>query len=614
MINKIALTLAAAVVLTSTTALARGHLTGDANTYGLSAIESVTQTGAATISSQVGPISFNGTNYGIISPTSSNADASSTLGMMTPFTASLIPISSATMASAAEQAVVAQLQAAAADQSSSALPSGTYIDSNGNPCSVGTDTAYPACTTQCFLTCQIHGSQDSCQQWETYCPATSGTGNTPFENPYAGEYAWACNGVSLPPMFPDLQSQVTSYFQNAASYAGIKASLTSFMAAQGLPSATFQYKQTILYSDGYQGAVYQTGTDANGYPTYGCDPSRIKMDTAQVSFSFFLDQTGQITTSGGSATTSNLQYLYVKYFSLAMQPNVPPPVTQYYQLAGQLEYQILDPNMQPLTDMQYLNVNGGYDAADNGDPSIQAAVTCLANNSNPGCNTSLPDARTLSMMAGGNNSATIIDYAAQVDTDYTSISTSGTTSTNAMNWALQEQSRTLTYPDCGYAELRNQGNYSMLIDSKTNRYLDINNSISLLNSATGQLQMPTTAFNVAVSQNPITGVAGDDSSVLDPTGNNLGLIPLSEIQPSSILELAPLTIIGTPPPSGYYAIGNTVCDATNEQTLTPQCPTGFSASIDPATGGALCSGTCTDSSTGKTSACTQPGTFTAVHW
>jgi hypothetical protein len=598
--NKILLTLA--VLALASTAHARGHLTGDANNYGLSVTETVTQAGAATISSQVGAISFNGTNYGILSPSGSTADASPQLGVLGPFSATPVLMSS-TQAPASEQSEVAQLQAAANQASTG--------DGSGNSsCFEGGDHNFNDCSSQCTQVCEIMGAQDSCEQYETVCSG-SGTG-TPFENPFAGEVWWACNGVNLPPTFSQLQSQVSSYFQAPATYAGIKASMTSLLSTQGIPSAAFQYKQTIQYADALPQAVFQTGVDAFGFPVYGCDPSKIKMDTAQVSFSFFLDQTGQITTSGGTATASNLQYLYIKYFSQAMQPNVPPPVTQYYPYAGQLEYQMLDANMQPLSAMQYVNVSGAYDAADNGDPSIQAAVTCIANNSNPGCSASAPDARALSMGVGGNNSATIIDYAAQVDVDYSSVSTSGTSSTNVMNWALQETSRTLTYPDCGFAILNNQGNYAMLIDSKTNRYLDMNNSINLINSATGQLQTTTTPFNVQKNQNPVSEVGSDDTSVLDPTGNNQGLIPLSEIQPQDILQLAPLTVVGSPPPSPYYAIGNTVCDVTNQQTLTPQCPSGFTASLD-STGAAICSGTCT-SPTGQASACTQPGTFSATPW
>ena len=583
--NKSLLMLAALTLATS--AQARGHLTGDSNQYGLSVIESVPLNGAASVSTSVGPINWNGTNYGILAPTASSSNGSAQVGQMSAFTVPTVLMTSS-QAPASEQNEVAELEAEAAANSS-----GDGYGSSSN-CWQGGDHNYNAA-------CDSDGSGDG-----------SSSSYVPFENPFAGEVWWACNGVQLPPTISQLQAQVTTYFQQASVYAGIKQSMMNMMSAQGIPAGAFQYKQTVQYASNLSGAVYQTGTDAYGYPTYGCDPSRIVMDSAQVTFSFYLDQTGQITTSGGQAYSSNLQYLYIKYYSKAMQPNVPGPVTNYYPYAGQLAYQMLDANMQPTTSMAYIDVSGAYDATDNGDPAILAAVTCIANNSSSGCNSSVPDARSLSLAAGGGNTATVIDYAAQLDVDYSTISASGTSATNMMNWYLWEQSRTLTYPQCGYAVLENQGYYSMLVDSQTNRYLVTNGNISEVNTAKGQLQLANQAFDVTQNQNPISGVASDASSVLDPTGSGYGLIPISELQASDIQQLASLTTVGTPPTSSYYMLGNTICDVTNQQTLTPVCATGFTASLD-SSGNPICTGTCKDDK-GNEVACTQAGTLSATAW
>ena len=593
--------LALGVTVFATAAHARDHLTVDPNQIALYVHQVTPVSGGSTVSTQVGDIKFSGTNYGILAPTASSSNAGAHVGTMSPFNSSNVLMTSS-QAPQSEQDEVAQLQSEA-NQAASDGNGNIYDDSQ---CWTGGDhshyiegcvpnvcTPTTICTQWGFLGC-LTTQQSSC--------------NAPFENPFAGEVWWACNGVNLPPTLTQLTSQVIPYFLQPTAYAGIQASMASFMNRENIVSGVFHLDQTVQYADNLQEAVYRTGTDAYGYPTYGCNTSLIKMDNAQVSFSFYLDQNGKIMTSPATVNAENTNILYIKYFPRAMQPNV--PAAYNYANAGYLTYQAMDMNMTPQGLATSVNVNGAYDAADNSQPAILTQVNCIVNHSNAGCNQSAPDARTLSALTGGNNSVTVIDYAHQMDADYIPIS--ATTNQSILNFALSLTSNTLTYPPCGYAVFENKGSYTEVLDSQTDRFIaSSNGQVQEVNSVTGQQQTSPTAYDWTQAQDPVSGVTADSTSILDPIANS-SLIPVSELPSSSVVQLAPLTVIGSPPPSSYYALGNTVCDVTNHRTLYPECGQGFSASLD-ANGNPVCTGTCTDANN-KPYTCTVGGTFNAVAW
>lgn len=602
--NKFLLTF---VLLAAATAHARGHLTVDQNTIGFYVHQVTPVSGAAgtTVTTQAGPLKYSGANYGILAPTSTSSSGTSQVGMMTPFASSNVLMSSS-QAPQSEQDEVAQLQAQA--NQGAAGGGNPYTNPGDNPLcwTTGEHSHFiDGCTNQCWPVCSAMGSEQDCSAYTITCDSDT---NAPFENPYAGEKWWACNGVMLPPTLTQLTGQVNNYFAQGSAWASIQAGMTAFMQREGLVSGVFRLDQTVQYSDDLQQAVYPTGTDSYGYPTYGCDPSRIKLDNAYIGFNFYLDQNGKVITSPATTTSQNASALYIKYFPLAVQPNV--PAAYNYTNPGHLTYQQTDLSLNPKASTQDLNVSGAYDAADNSDPAILTQVNCIVNNSNAGCNSTAADARTLSMLTGGNNSITIIDYAHQMDVDYVPVSATSDQST--MNWALAVSTRTLTYPDCGYAILENAGSYRLVLDSATDRFLVTSNgNVTKVNTVTGQLQTNPTAFDWQQKQDPVTGVSADSTSVLNPIDGS-ALIALSEIPSANVVQLAALNVVGTAPPSSYYSLGSSVCDVANHQTLYPVCGDGFAASID-SSGNVQCTGTCTDS-TGKPYSCTVGGTFNPVAW
>jgi len=472
----------------------------------------------------------------------------------------------------------------------------------------------------------------------------------------------ACNNTPLPATASQAVAQAISYLESPTTQASLLQPLQAYMKTYGIPSATFIYQQQITVAQNVMNAA-TSSTDidrycysrecgdnwlaifnyysAGGSGGYSCNPSAVTQSTQSLFWTFTLDQSGKVSYPDPVILPSSSLTTYVMYTSLASDPTIPANMVPVN--AGFLSYVQLDSHMNPVGAMTNLNVQGAYDVPYNASSSstqesansvglVDAAAACVGNNLSIGCpptQHAYPDAKSLIDSTGTNIG--LLDYVESVGPTYYSIGLAASDSTGATDTVvpgmiLQEQSRTLTFPPCGFATYETQGSYQLSITTTIDRYLVTTLGVTTrINQWTSSQQTAAVPFNLTTTGLGPTGTYNWNNIgtfIIDPIPPSTDYLPWAGL-PSSILPAPPpdVVTIGVEPTSTYYSYGNNqICDVDNQQTISGSCTPGYTLSMDSTTLQYSCSATpesgntCSDGTIATNGICSTPPVITNQSW
>ncbi|MBC8737269.1 hypothetical protein F6X40_10660 [Paraburkholderia sp. UCT31] len=461
-----------------------------------------------------------------------------------------------------------------------------------------------------------------------------------------GDVAVVCAGQLMPPTADQIQGDAVNFF--VANKAALGAQMSSHMKKYGIPAAFFRYEQSVQVPTDLNAAVVATtttdtspaaapdpcagqtdcvltyGCDSQGYcsiwypsdhpgeaypgptgmpgnpeagyggtsdgsgtttttTTYTCDPSRIPFEQDRVVMSAYVDQNGKMIWGMPTVTRSSARILAATYTTLALDDNLPASLA--HTNGGKLTYHVDDQNFNTLTPETTIDTGGAYDPNPN-DTSADPGVTCLVNNSNPGCSPQNFDLRSLMGSTGA--TVAILQYVTPWTVSSQSVDGVAADGSPAAvvtpQFTLNVLQNQLAYETCGPASYVNSGNYQFTLQSEVDQYLvNSDGTFSRVNQMPLTNQAPPQSYTL--TQTPLTSMLSSlPSYVIDPLDGNQ-LLPVSSLPGQNI---APLTTTGPIPPAAIrypisYQGTTALCLTDTQQIAVPQCESGYTPYTDGTT-------------------------------
>lgn len=228
-----------------------------------------------------------------------------------------------------------------------------------------------------------------------------------------------------------------------------------------------------------------------------------------------------------------------------------------YADAGTLRWVQTDAALQPVGPAQRLDVAGAFDnptspAASNVDPD--AGLRCLVDHRNAGCAVSLPDVRGLLARYGA--TVALLDYRRQL----TALRQAQTQPDGSTAWVVQLDTSisrrtlqgTLPLPACPGTTLvyGNSGTRGYVVQAVSDRYfVGLSDTApyrwlgSVRDTEPVQAEPYSKQVSVTPSQIPLL-----DALVIDPVGDQLDLIPASQVP--GLIQIVPIDDTVLTPPQG----------------------------------------------------------------
>lgn len=345
---------------------------------------------------------------------------------------------------------------------------------------------------------------------------------------------------------------------------------------------------------------------------------------------FTLDQLGKLTYGPVTTSSDALTSVHATYFSKAVTPGLSQSFG--YPEGGHLKMYQVDAHGTQIGNSMTYDVAGAYDVVVNdaaditSDDKVTAAAACVANNKGAGCTSQqaqYPD--VLSLIDSSGATMGVLDYIKSIAPVYVTVGTSsdGSSADTIMDWQLYEQSRTLVYPQCGYAVYSNQGYYQIRLEAAANRYMvSSKGDVALTSTASSNYLQDPVSFSLQGLLAPESAASQAAAMLLNPMSDGASSLQISSTP--GVKQLADISVQGSPPSSMYYAIDdNNNCDVTNRRVINTSCPSGYI--IGGADGNHTCTGTgqpgtlpnsftCPDGSVSTSSSCTTTPIVRAYAW
>jgi hypothetical protein len=213
---------------------------------------------------------------------------------------------------------------------------------------------------------------------------------------------------------------------------------------------------------------------------------------------------------------------------------------------GQLRWQLLDLQLQPVTAMMSVDTGGAFDPPDpvNGsayDPD--AGLRCLVDrSSNAGCAATLPD--IVSLIDLNAAAGALVDYGRRVAPVYDPMRNAAGNTEQVARVSLQVTLREVTYSGCtADMAYRNAGRYGFTLQATTDRYqVSRNGRFSRLNTQQSLSLSPTQPYDWTRLLQP-AAVASLSPLMLDPIDPARPLLETATVP--NLLLVAPITVNGS---------------------------------------------------------------------
>jgi len=315
------------------------------------------------------------------------------------------------------------------------------------------------------------------------------------------------------------QSQLLS--TASAHFAGQAPMLASALRAaiqtRGLTQASFVYDQRVIVAGAAnpRQLVWTVNVDSRGRYSFA-DPQ-------------LFDQQPTI--------------LHAQYIPLRVASGLPQGWA--YPDAGQLRWQLLNLQMQPVTAMNAIDTGGAFDPPDDltaapVDP--ESGLRCLVDRrSRPGCPAGLTDLITLIDQHGATGA--LLDYGQRLSPVYDPVANGAGGIDQVARVSMQVTLRELTYNGCtADMPYRNAGQYGFTVQSVNDRYqVAPDGRFSRVNSVQSTSLSPTQSYDWTRLLRP-TAVSALAPLVLDPQDPARPMLPAASIP--NLLFLAPITTQG----------------------------------------------------------------------
>jgi hypothetical protein len=303
------------------------------------------------------------------------------------------------------------------------------------------------------------------------------------------------------------------------NFSFLQQSMAAYLTSNGISSGWFNFKEEVLI-------------DVNGVA-----------ETWTIHWDYFSDQNGRGAFADARLASPDPKTLYVVYTPKAVDKDLPAGWA-YTSGAGTFKYQLRNMNFQPVTDWITVDVNGLYDTAQTETEYLDAGVSCLMDNANPGCTVGAVDVKRLLDATGA--VLAVVDYVRRVEPvwqdmpDGTRIPVMGTS----------VDTRELTWNGCTTPTYRNAGSFGYTLSSSLGRYLASSSGsprvvqFQQIQEYRDQYLSPTQNYDFSVII-PKTQVSTLGNLAIDPV-KGPGVQMLASADIPGLTYFAPLNVVGSP--------------------------------------------------------------------
>lgn len=263
----------------------------------------------------------------------------------------------------------------------------------------------------------------------------------------------------------------------------------------------------------------------------------------QLVWTLGVDSTGRSSFASPRLFDTQPSVLHAQYVPLRVAQGLPQGWA--YPDAGQLRWQLLNLQMQPIGPITTVDTGGAFDPPDDtgGTPvDPESGLRCLVDRTaRPDCPAGLPD--LISLIDQNSAASALLDYSQRLAPVYDAVAGSPGEVEQIARMSMQVDIREVTYGDCSAdMSYRNAGQYGFTLLASSDRYtVQPDGRYARLNRRESTLLSPTQRYDFTW---PLRPIAASELAtlILDPADPSRPLLPASDIR--NLLFLAPVTITG----------------------------------------------------------------------